>query len=206
VATDAARIDAIIDFWFGELADGVCTAERRKRFFAGGEAFDAEIRSAFGDDVEAALAGDLDHWAATARGRLALVVALDQFPRNLFRGTARAWAGDDAALGFAREGVGRGDDAMLEIEPRIFLWLPFEHSESPTDQRTMAVLLRRLAQALPDDAPAAGVVAAYRRHADEHRAIVERFQRFPHRNAALGRPSTDAEAEWLAGGGKRFGQ
>lgn len=203
---DAERIETILDTWFGPLDNGLCSNATRRAIFGGGEAFDARLRERFGDDVEAALAGRLDHWASTARGRLALVLLLDQFTRNIHRGTARAWSGDDAALAFAREGVGRGDDAMLEIEPRVFLYMPFEHSESLTDQRTMAVLLQRLQDSLAAGSPAIGVIENYRAHADEHRAIIERFHRFPHRNAALGRTDTAAEGAWLADGGKRFGQ
>ncbi|MEE4380426.1 MAG: DUF924 family protein [Pseudomonadales bacterium] len=200
------RVAALLDGWFGALADGFVAPEVRQRWFRADPAFDEWLRARFGDDVEAALAGDRDAWGWTPEGRLGLVLLLDQLPRNLFRGTARAFAGDARALAAARVGVGRGDDRLLPPEQRVFLYLPFEHAEHRADQETAVVLLERLRDELEDRPQGRSIVADYLRHAREHRAIVRRFGRFPHRNAALGRASTEEERAWLETDGRAFGQ
>lgn len=204
--TDQPTIRALLDFWFGALVDGLCADDHRQALFRADPAFDDEIRRRFGALIEAALAQRLDHWSMTAPGRLALVLLLDQFTRNIHRGTGTAWIGDPQALEFAREGVGRGDDRILAIEQRVFLYLPFEHSESLADQNTAVLLLERLQGELAGNARAQEVVAGYLRHALEHRDLIRRFGRFPHRNRALGRPSTAAEEAWLQADGRSFGQ
>ncbi len=199
-------IEALLESWFGELHSGLCTADRRRDLFRADADFDAALRERFGAEVEAALSGARDHWGTTARGRLALVLLLDQLPRNLFRGTARALAGDAAALAQARLAVAEGQDRELPLEPRLFLYLPFEHAEDLAAQREGLALLEGC---LAEQAPAAedaGVVARYLDHAREHAALVEAFGRFPHRNAVLGRPSTEAERAHLARDGRSFGQ
>lgn len=200
------RIGELLDLWFGELEGGFAAPEARRRWFRADPAFDDALRTRFGDDVGAALAGERDAWASTPEGRLALVLLLDQLPRNLFRGTARAFAGDERALVAARVGVGRGDDRLLPAEPRVFLYLPFEHAEHRADQQTAVVLLERLRDTLTERPAARGILEDYLAHAREHRELVRRFGRFPHRNAVLDRPSTDDERAWLARDGRRFGQ
>ncbi|MEE4360391.1 MAG: DUF924 family protein [Pseudomonadales bacterium] len=202
----ATRIQEIQTFWFGELAEGFSHPDQRRRWFMADAALDAQITERFGADVELALAGGLDHWPLSANGRLALILLLDQFTRNLFRGQPRAFAGDPRALELARIGVSRGDDQLLPPEPRVFLYLPFEHSESRADQNTSVVLFERLHDAVASDPKAAKVIEDYLHHARAHREIIERFGRFPHRNEGLARPSTDAEVAWLAEDGRRFGQ
>ena len=200
------RMREVLTTWFGAMDDGLCTPGRRAAMFRADPAQDAAIRDRFGALVEQALAGDLDQWAMTAAGRLALVVLLDQFTRNIYRGTDRAWAGDDSALKFAREGVGRGDDSLLPTEQRVFLYLPFEHSESLADQHTSVLLIERLRAAQPAGANAVAVLNGYLQHAVEHRDVIARFGHFPHRNGALGRASTDEEHHYLEANGRRFGQ
>lgn len=201
-----ARVREVLDTWFGPMNDGLCSAERRSAMFRADPAQDAMLRTRFGTDVERALDGDLDQWAMSAAGRLALVVLLDQFTRNIFRGSARAWAGDDAALRLAREGVGRGDDSLLPTEQRVFLYLPFEHSESLADQDTCVLLVERLRNAQPAGADAVAVLDNYLQHAVEHRDLIVRFGRFPHRNRALGRESTAQERDYLEADGRSYGQ
>lgn len=201
-----ARVREVLDTWFGPMTDGLCSAERRRSMFRADPEQDAMIRTRFGADVELALGGGLDKWAMSAAGRLALVVLLDQFTRNIFRGSARAWDGDDAALRFAREGIGRGDDSLLQTEHRVFLYLPFEHSESLADQHTCVLLMERLRDAQPAGADAVAVLDGYLQHAALHRDLIARFGRFPHRNRALGRDSTDPEREYLTTDGRSFGQ
>jgi uncharacterized protein (DUF924 family) len=199
-------IEEILEFWFGELDEGLCAAERRQALFRADPDFDAEIRRRFGSEVEAALAGERNAWGDTARGRVALVLLLDQFTRNLFRGSARAFAGDAAALANARRAVAHGQDLELPLEPRVFLYVPYEHAEDLTAQDEGVDLLARLLATLAPGSPAADVVASYLGHAREHRALVAAFGRFPHRNAVLGRASTEAERAHLARDGRSFGQ
>ena len=187
---DAAA--AVLDFWF----DG---EREREEWFRKDDAFDASIGQRFGATIDAALAGSLDaaHWDATPEGALARIVVLDQFTRNVFRGTSRAFAGDAQALATARALVARGDDLRLRPVQRQFAYLPFEHSESLDDQREAL----RLFAGLGRDAPA---LAGLLEWAQKHFVIIERFGRFPHRNAILGRASTAEELEFLKGPGSGF--
>ena len=187
---DAAA--AVLDFWF----DG---EREREEWFRKDDAFDASIGQRFGATIDAALAGSLDaaHWDATPEGALARIVVLDQFTRNVFRGTSRAFAGDAQALATARALVARGHDLRLRPVQRQFAYLPFEHSESLDDQREALRLFARLGR----DAPA---LAGLLEWAQKHFVIIERFGRFPHRNAILGRASTAEELEFLKGPGSGF--
>jgi uncharacterized protein (DUF924 family) len=196
-AHGAARAEAILSFWFHTLDYD----RGRKRWFGKDDAFDAEIRRRFEADHERAAAGAYDALAATADGALALVILLDQVPRNIHRGTARAFAADPQARNVAGRAVDAGFDRTLPPVRRIFLYLPFEHSEDLADQRRAVALFESLptAPGFPDAARAETIDYA-RRHLD----IVARFGRFPHRNAALGRPSTPEEARFLTEPGSSF--
>lgn len=186
---DARRL---LGFWF---ADGPETF--RKAWFARDDAFDAACRDGFGPLVVPARDGALDGWATTPEGTLALLLLLDQFPRNLFRGSAEAFASDAHARRVARRAVlQQGQDLALRPTQRIFLYLPFEHSEEPADQDLSVALFEGLRDD-PSHARAGGTID----YAWRHRAVIRRFGRFPHRNAALGRASTAEEAAWLAAGG-----
>jgi uncharacterized protein (DUF924 family) len=187
------RLRAVLDFWFLPPRHPR-HGEARKIWFNGGATLDAEIRRRFGPDIERALAGGYRHWTDTPDGTLALCLLLDQFTRNAFRGTARAFAGDRLALRAARCAVARGFDRALPPRLRTFLYLPFEHSEHPGDQHRCIGLFAR-----------SGLVVNVR-WAVMHRDLVVRFGRFPHRNAALGRADTAAEIAYLAGEHERFGQ
>lgn len=199
-------IEALLAFWFGDLEAGLCSAERRRDLFRADPDFDAALRERFGEEVEAALLGERDHWGASARGRLALVLLLDQLPRNLFRGTPRAFAGDASALAQARDAVAEGQDEALPLEPRMFLYLPFEHAEDLAAQQEGLALVAGVLAAQRPGSEAASVVERYLGHAREHATLIEAFGRFPHRNAVLGRTPTDAEAAHLARDGRSFGQ
>ncbi len=185
------RAGQVLDFWFADR-DAQGQPAYRDQWFKRDDAFDAQIAHRFGAPVEQALAGELDRWADNADGVLALVILLDQFPRNLFRGTARAFAGDARALRLARQAVAQGLDRQLPRYQRMFLYLPFEHSEKLADQERSVALFA----ALGDE--------NVTRYAVAHRDIVARFGRFPHRNAALGRPSTAEEIEFLKQPGSSF--
>jgi uncharacterized protein (DUF924 family) len=189
------RIAEILDFWFG--APG--SSERGRAcevWFRKDAAFDDTIRARFGAVVDEAAAGGLTGWDTSDPGALALLVVCDQFPRNLFRGEARAFALDPRALATARRLVAAGRDRALAPLERVFVYLPFEHSESLDDQHEAV----RLFTTLRDDPQAGG----YLEWAVKHFEVVRRFGRFPHRNEALGRVSTPEEIAFLAQPGSRF--
>ena len=181
----------ILVFWFGTPALSE-TVAFNEAWFQRDEAFDDRIRTAFAGHVEAAIAGGLDAMAADAEGALALILLLDQFPRNLYRGTARAFAGDERARRMARFALARGAERAMSPNHRIFLYLPFEHSESLRDQELSVALFSTLNDARALD------------YAVRHKDVIARFGRFPHRNAALGRDSTPEEVEFLKTPGSSF--
>lgn len=185
----------VLDFWFGS-DDAV-----DPRWFKGGEAFDREIDRRFGATIDAALAGELDDWAASADGALALVLVLDQFTRNVYRGTPRAFAGDARALALARRLVDSGEHRRLPPLQRWFAYMPLEHAEDLTLQQQCVGLFEALAaEPGPQREALAGALDYARRHHD----VIARFGRFPHRNAILGRASTDEEAAFLLQPGSSF--
>lgn len=187
---------AVLDFWFG--AEGTPPhSQVRAEWFRKDAAFDAQIAPRFGALVNQALAGGLTHWAAQPAGALARIVLLDQFTRNMFRDTARAFAGDALALVAARALVADGSDTALRPEQRVFAYLPFEHDERLAMQDESV----RLFTALAAEAPALQNMLDY---AHKHRAVIARFGRFVHRNELLGRVSTAEELAFLKEPGSRF--
>lgn len=191
--TKDPRAAEVLRFWFGE---GPAYGARRRCWFDKDPAFDAEVGDRFLALHEQAAAGALATWRRNAGDCLAFIVLVDQLPRNLFRGSARAFATDALALGAARHALARSYDRDALAVERMFFYLPFEHSEALADQERSCELFAPLA-ALPETAD------TYR-YAERHRAIIARFGRFPHRNAALGRGSTPAENEFLAQPGSGF--
>jgi uncharacterized protein (DUF924 family) len=204
---DEAR--AVRDFWFGRLPLTADALERRVRFWFGGDAAaltrrDELIRTRFGALLERAAAGALASWADGPRRRLSLIVLLDQFPRHIFRGTARAFAYDAQALALALSGMQSAADAALDVVERIFFYMPMQHAESRDVQDESVAAFRRLrTEAPPELRP---TFEATLRSAENHRSIIERFGRFPYRNRLLGRAATPGELEWLRTGGESFGQ
>jgi len=186
---------AVLAFWFG--APGSPTrGKARAEWFRKDEKFDDEIRRQFGEAVAIALAGGLGEWCATAGGSLARILLLDQFTRNIFRGTPRAFAGDERALATAEEAVARGFDRELPVRERWFMYMPFEHSESKQAQQRSLELFGTLAREMGDD----DALVWARKHAE----VVFRFGRYPHRNAILGRVSTPEEEAYLREPGTGF--
>jgi uncharacterized protein (DUF924 family) len=182
----------LLDFWFG--APGSPERGRdRAMWWEADPGFDAELRRRFLALHEAAAAGALDAWRATPEGALALTVALDQLPRNMFRGTPRAYGTDAQAREVAKAALARGDDRGLPFEMAKFFYMPLMHSEKLEDQRRCLALCK----ARPEGAGAADFARG-------HLEIVERFGRFPHRNAILGRPSTEEELEFLKQPGSSY--
>lgn len=201
---DGARSEAVLAFWFGPPdADAATRAAHAARWFAGEPAFDAEVARRFAGDLAAAVRRQRDAWAATARGRLALILLLDQFSRQLYRGRAEAFASDRHALGLALAGIDAGLDAQLGDPERAFFYMPLQHAEDLALQERSVALFAALhatcAAAWRDAA------AGFLRFAREHRDVVARFGRFPHRNAVLGRASTPAEHAYLEAA-PRYGQ
>ena len=178
-ATSTAR--EVLDFWFGAPLQ-----TRRKAWFEKDPAFDAEIRARFLRLHCAATRGELAAWSDSAHGALALIVLTDQLPRNMYRGTAAAFASDPRALEVAQAAVAAGFDRTLAPTQRWFMYLPFEHSEDRAIQMQSLALFETLGDAKALD------------YARQHKVIIDRFGRYPHRNAILGRTSTPEEVAFLA--------
>ena len=176
--------DEVLDFWFDP--------ENQPFWFKKSVTFDESVRDRLGEAHEAAAAGRLEAWRETPEGALALVILLDQVPRNIHRDTPRAFATDPAALAVARAAVEAGFDGDLERDQKLFLYLPFEHSEDLADQERSIALFSAMGSARHTD------------YAVRHRDIIARFGRFPHRNTILNRPSTPQEAEFLTKPGSSF--
>lgn len=189
------RAQAVLDFWFGAPADPD-HRNARKAWFVKDDAFDALIRARFQGLHGEASARRLDRWRTSALGCLALVVVLDQFSRNMYRGTPAAFACDPYALELAEHAVDSGLDATVHPVHRMFFYLPFEHSESLAQQARSVALFERLRgePQLADSIP----------YAQKHYDVIARFGRFPHRNAILGRPSTPDESIYLSQPGAGF--
>jgi uncharacterized protein (DUF924 family) len=172
--------DDLVSFWLQAGFDA---------WFRHDAAFDDQLRQRFADQHRQAAAREIDDWQVTANGALALVLLLDQVPRNIFRGTAHAFATDGLARGFASHAIEAGFDFEVDPRLRIFFYMPFEHSEALADQDRSLSLVQSMGDAY------------YATYARAHRDAIVRFGRFPHRNAALGRASTAEEQAWLDAGG-----
>jgi len=184
----------VLEFWFG-VPGNPDYAKPRPLWFTKSEATDHLVRQRFADMVEASLSGQLDSWAVTPRGALASILVLDQFTRNIFRDTPRAFAGDSEALRLASNLVDRGDDRSFAPIERWFAYMPFEHSEFLNDQIESVRLFSQLAKDGMHE-PLDWAV--------KHYDVIKRFGRFPHRNSILGRESTPDEIEFLNEPGSRF--
>ena len=194
----------IHEYWFGSaLQDAAVTARERARlWWSKSPELDNEIRRRFESCVIKAGSGDLDHWASNPQDRLALILLTDQFPRSIYRDSAKAFAFDNKALSLARDGVDLGFDNALRSLEKVFFYLPLEHSELLADQQRSVSLFQKLVdEASSDQKP---TFAEYFDFAVRHRDIISRFGRFPHRNEALGRISTPEELSFLQQPGSGF--
>jgi len=202
---DETRIDAILAFWFQEQTLTAPQIDSRMEiWFSEDPVFDHEIEKAFASDVEMASDGKLDHWAHKPRGLLALILLLDQFRRNIHRGTADAFSKDKAALKLCVEGAVAKRDRELSPIERVFFYMPLQHSESLKVQTKAVNIYERLAEAVvPTHKETFATVAQF---AELHRDVIELFGRFPHRNKVLNRENTPQEDEYLAGDSPNFGQ
>ncbi|MDO5692406.1 MAG: DUF924 family protein [Pseudomonadota bacterium] len=193
----------VLRFWLGAHPIEAAAMQRvQSQWFQKNEAFDAELRARFGPTIAAARAGALDAWTQDADGRLALLIVLDQFTRNAFRGQPGSFAADAQALRIALEGLERGHDQAVPPMARIFCYLPLEHAEDAAMQARSVALFQALRDA-PDAEPKTffDVTLDFAR---KHQDVIERFGRFPHRNAILGRESTAVERDYLAQPGAGF--
>ncbi|MBK8480457.1 MAG: DUF924 domain-containing protein [Proteobacteria bacterium] len=193
----------VLAFWFGEIrADGSVDGQRAALWWKKDPLTDETIRGRFEPLVRQAASGERDSWAETAEGRLALIICLDQFPRNIYRQDPRAWAFDAIAQRLCLEGLDRGHDQRLPVIQRVFHYMPLEHAE---DRDLQQRCLERFEQLQVDAPPALQeACAAYLSYAEQHHAIIQRFGRFPHRNQVLGRKSTEEETAFLKQPGSSF--
>jgi len=202
--SDTSSIDpqaaAVLAFWFGEPGSSECEMYR-ELWFRKSEAVDREIAERFSPLIERALRGELADWSQHPEAALAQIVLLDQFTRNVFRDTPRAFAGDARALAAATAMVGQRFDEALPALHRSFVYMPFEHAEGLGAQDEAVRLFSRLIASTPTASPELRSMLEY---AEKHRAVIQRFGRFPHRNAILGRHSTPDEIAFLQQPGSRF--
>ena len=197
--------EEILVYWFAECEDSPekCS-QRNSWWFSGGTAVDREITERFSDDVAAAACGKLDTWQGAAKSCLALVLLLDQFPRNIYRGTPQAFANDDKSIAIIRTGIARAYLEQLKPPEACFFLTPFMHAENLEIQEEGIALLESLnARCAPQWRER---VANALHFASEHADVIRRFGRFPHRNAVLGRASTEVEREFLDTGATGWGQ
>jgi uncharacterized protein (DUF924 family) len=190
-----SQAKAILEFWFGHPEEP-SYGKPRTFWFSKTPDFDRELASRFLEDYQKAAAGFLDDWVDWPETCLALILLLDQFPRNMFRGTPQAFATDWEALSAAQQAVARGYDREFLPVQRWFIYLPFEHSESLEDQRRCVKLFQQISH---DPESASAIEYAFK-----HMEIIDRFGRFPHRNNILGRTSTPEEIEFLKQPGSLF--
>jgi len=202
---DQSRIDEILSFWFKEQALSAPQIDRRMDIWFGEDAvFDLDVEKQFADDVNRASKGELDRWAAEPRGRLALIILLDQFRRNIHRNTAKAFSHDKIALKLCVEGAMEKADRSLTPIQRVFFYMPLQHAESPKVQAKSVALFNKLAESVSPTLRETFLTVA--QFAELHKDIVDQFGRFPHRNKLLGRANTPEEDEYLAGDSPDFGQ
>ena len=202
---DTRRIDEILSFWFKEQALSAPQIDRRLDIWFGEDAvFDHECKKEFSDDVDRASEGKLNHWADEPNGRLALILLLDQFRRNIYRGTAEAFAMDKLALKLCVEGAMEKKDKGLTPIQQAFYYMPLQHAESRKVQAKSIKIYNRLAEVVsPTYRETFETIAQF---AELHHDIVQQFGRFPHRNSLLNRDNTPEENEYLAGDSPDFGQ
>ena len=195
--------DEILNFWFGPASDNLTVAQRQsKLWWSKNEEIDATIRERFEPQLASIATGRHSDIPESAQGRLAKIILLDQFPRNMYRGTAAAFAHDLVAQHLVMNALTAGDEDLLRPIERVFLYMPFEHAEEPALQD---ISVRRFEKLLSEaKAEELNLFKGYLDFAIRHRDIIERFGRFPHRNKILGRQSTDEEIEFLKEPGSSF--
>ena len=204
------RAHDVLEFWFGTGPWDEARLEERSEFWFGGDdaaaqaGRDALVREKLEPLLERAARGEFAAWASSPKRRLALILLFDQVPRNAYRGTAAAFAFDREALALTVEGMQLAADVALDPIERVFFYLPLEHAESLEVQNAAVEAFDRLVREAP--AELRGYCEYCGKYARQHRDIIAKFGRFPHRNRVLDRESTPVELEWLSSGGATFGQ
>lgn len=199
-----AQPEDVLDFWFADAQlSPDATAVRNEFWFSANPEIDQQIWQFFGDVVNDAAAGLYDNWTDTAYGRLAMIILLDQFPRNIFRGTSEVYRHDELALACAGQGVTLGQLAGLTVPEQVFFLMPYQHAEDISVQRAGVKLMQSMVDGAPDEWRE--IATGYNDFAVAHHDIVAEYGRFPHRNSLLGRSSTEDEVSFLASGGETFG-
>ena len=197
------RIEKILEFWFGTFPDAwTADASKQKMWFGNGAAWDTEIFSTFGADYFRAVEGGLDSWAESPRGRLALIILLDQFSRHIHRGTPEAFAQDEKAQQLCIEGIAAGDDQNLHPAERSFFYMPLQHAEDIERQALSLQAYQQLALDVPE--PYRAPFEDAHEWARKHHYVIERFGRFPELNEILGRESSEEEVEFVRDGRYSF--
>lgn len=196
-------LHAVLNFWFGLDADDAKTAQSQARlWWSKSDDLDAAIRDGFANLTEQAMQKELTGWENTAEGRLALIILCDQFPRNMYRNTPESFAYDTQARAYCEAGLLAQADRQLRPIQRVFFYLPLEHSESLADQDRAVILFDALRQEVPE--AQRETFEGFYQFAIKHRVVIQRFGRFPHRNAILGRASTSEEVKFLSEPGSSF--
>ncbi|MFT4823099.1 MAG: hypothetical protein ACI9DH_000655 [Halioglobus sp.] len=184
----------ILNFWVGALDEnGLCNPQQQSLWFKASADTDQHCKEAFGIYVEKAISGELNDWVKSDEGLVALVILLDQFTRNIYRGTPAAFSGDARALELAQHAIASGQYQRLPAIHRLFLCLPLEHTENPSVQECSVERVRELAETSGHE-----MFSGFIRYAVAHRNVIAQFGRFPHRNSILGRESTREELDYLA--------
>ncbi len=197
------QAESILEYWFGTEADDAVAARRQAElWWKKNSKVDQEIRERFASLLDAAVNGSLDDWLTDPRGRLAMIILADQFSRNMYRDTPRSFAFDSYAQTWCKAGLESGAHRLLRPIERVFFYLPMEHSESLEDLQLSVALCKELAESVPD--AHRELFDSYLNYAVRHHDFVQRFGRFPHRNAILGRESTDEEVAFLQKPGSSF--
>jgi len=196
------KTKAILQFWFGDLENGVVTSEHQKIWWEKNTQIDKKIQTLFQQDVLNAIAGKYEDWLKDPKSTLALIILVDQFCRHIYRNTPAAFAADPIALHWAKRGLELQYDKQLSLLERVFFYLPFEHAEDLTAQQQAVALFYALYKQAP--ANQRQTFQEYHNYAERHKIIIERFGRFPHRNAILKRSSTKEEERFLMGTNSRF--
>ena len=197
------RIEDILEFWFGAFPTPyTADASKADMWFKNGSAYDSEIFIKFGVDYDKAINGELNHWVDSYRGRLALIILLDQFSRHIHRGTAQSFAQDAKAQVLCIDGIGAGDDTRMHAVERSFFYLPLEHAEDIEKQNLCVRAYEQLLRDVPEEYQKAFEVTLS--FAKSHHFVIEKFGRFPELNEILGRASTVEELEFIASGKYSF--
>lgn len=203
--TQEKRIDRILNFWFGNLKDNeIPPQECRRIWWIKDDENDKRIKDYFENELALAMKGDLENWELTPSGTLALILLLDQFSRNIYRDTRRAFSQDQKAIEICISGIEKGFDTNLHAAKRIFFYMPFMHSEDMGMQEKSIESYSNLKELFTTPPPLAKMVSENLNYAYSHYAIVKKFGRYPHRNRILGRESTPEEVKFLTEPGSSF--